>query len=124
MRRALLAMALLVGPAAEAVPQPAQAVYEIHPDLRDCLYPMCGGWFVARVNQAQMRCPNGSMAAQCYVLEIDWPALGLDPADETALIAEAYQDRVLVRASQYGVNVPNFGWFGALRPSRAWVEFP
>lgn len=111
---------------AEAIPPvPApQAVYEIHPDLRDCLYPMCGGWFVEKLNHARMRCADGTQAAQCYVVEIDWANMGLDPADEQTLVAEAYQDRVVIRASQYGVNVPGFGWFGALRPTQAWVAFP
>lgn len=122
----LMGIGGIVAGQAEAVPPPLppQAVYELHPDMRDCLYPMCGGWFVEKLNHTRMRCADGSTGAQCYVLEIDWANLGLDPLLEQDLVTEAYQDRVVIRASQFGVNVPGFGWFGALRPSQAWVAFP
>jgi len=98
-------------------------VVELHPDLRDCLYPICGGWFVERVNHADMRCADGTMQPQCYVLEVDWAALGLDPVREAELVAAAYRDEVIVRGRGYRVPVAGFGDFAGLTPSAAWTAF-
>lgn len=46
--------------------------YTVRPDLRRCVSPMCGGYWVKRINHARTRCANGRTAAECYVAEIDW----------------------------------------------------
>jgi hypothetical protein len=46
--------------------------FTIRPDMRKCASPMCGGYFVKRVNQATTRCANGRSMAECYVADIDW----------------------------------------------------
>ena len=46
--------------------------YAIRADLRRCASPMCGGYFVRRVNQALTRCANGKSQKECYVASIDW----------------------------------------------------
>ena len=106
---------------AGAVPVPGTVVLELHPDMRDCLSPMCGGWFVERVNHPTLRCLDGSVAAQCYVLEVDWTALGLDPVRQDALVAAAFRDEVVIRARPYRVNVPGFGDFAGIEPVHAWT---
>ena len=72
----LASVLLLLGLAAPAVATPTiqSGVVSLHPDYRDCLYPLCGGWFVSPVDRATMRCADGTMQAQCYVLEVDWAA--------------------------------------------------
>jgi hypothetical protein len=44
--------------------------YTIRRDLRRCISPLCGGWFISRVNKKQTRCADGSRANECYVAEI------------------------------------------------------
>ncbi len=44
-----------------------QGYYTFRPDLRKCLSPLCGGFFVKAVNQALTRCADGSRQAECYV---------------------------------------------------------
>lgn len=51
-------------------------------DLRKCMYPMCGGWFVKRVNRALTRCADGKWAKDCHVADLDLAALGV--SEETA----------------------------------------
>ena len=46
--------------------------YEARRDFRKCMYPMCGGWWVHRVNRTSTTCADGSHASECYVAEIDW----------------------------------------------------
>ena len=51
--------------------------HQIHRDLRRCVFPLCGGYFVRRVNHRLTRCANGVYRAACYVAEADWSPLGL-----------------------------------------------
>lgn len=46
--------------------------YTIRADMRRCASPMCGGYFVGRVNQSLTRCANGKSQKECYVASIDW----------------------------------------------------
>lgn len=120
----LLCAAALVALPAVAGPLAPQ-VFSVEPDPRMCPGPECGGWWISRVNVSQMRCVDGTTAASCYVAEIDWAALRLAPADEAALIQEASAGRVLVKGTPYLYPRPVVGQpLGALRPERAWVEFP
>ncbi|MDP2904459.1 MAG: hypothetical protein Q8N96_15355 [Methylovulum sp.] len=44
--------------------------YTFRPDLRKCLSPLCGGYFVKAVNRTLTRCPDGSLQAECYVASL------------------------------------------------------
>src|SRR4030095_3898414 len=46
--------------------------YTVRPDLRRCAAPLCGGFFIKRVNQSLARCADGRMKTECYVAEIEW----------------------------------------------------
>src|SRR5207249_2872148 len=46
--------------------------YSVRPDYRRCISPLCGGYFVKRVNQPRTRCANGRLMSECYVAQIDW----------------------------------------------------
>ncbi|TAN66229.1 MAG: hypothetical protein EPN17_14235 [Methylobacter sp.] len=48
-----------------------QGYYTFRPDLRKCLSPLCGGFFVKAVNQTLTRCANGSRQAECYVASLN-----------------------------------------------------
>jgi hypothetical protein len=106
---------------AYAVPAPQPTTYSLTPDLRDCVTPICGGWFLSRVNANSMRCIDGTMAPACYVAEVDWAAMGLDPAAEATLVSAAFADQVLVEGRLYRFSHP-LGTFGGLTPERAWIE--
>jgi hypothetical protein len=51
--------------------------YLVRRDLRRCVYPYCGGYWVHRVNQPTTRCVDGVYAAECYVSDILYTRLGL-----------------------------------------------
>ena len=46
--------------------------YTVRADMRRCASPMCGGYFIKRVNQPTTRCANGRNMPECYVANIDW----------------------------------------------------
>src|SRR6266550_2001764 len=58
-----------------AAPDPINATstfYSVRQDLRRCVSPLCGGYFVKRVNMPSTRCANGRSMSECYVAGIDW----------------------------------------------------
>lgn len=68
-------------------------------DARRCAYPMCGGYFTARVNQKTTTCSDGSIAAECRILEFDYSALKLDAASQSKLSDLVHKGQALLRGS-------------------------
>jgi hypothetical protein len=67
------------------------------PDLRRCAYPLCGGFFIKRVNRPTTVCSDRSVQAQCRILSFDYRSLGLDTATESELQALVEKGQVLLR---------------------------
>lgn len=68
-----------------------------HPDLRRCVYPLCGGFFTKRVNQATTTCSDGAAAPECRILEFDYSALGLSTAAGDKLKDQVARGQALLR---------------------------
>jgi hypothetical protein len=90
-------------------------------DYRKCMWPHCGGVFVKRVNQAETECLDGSLAAECYVADIDLEPLGLADDVASELDTAATSGKALIRGGlaklimQNGeapVLVASEGWLG------------
>ena len=78
---------------------PEESGYYIvtRPDLRMCIFPICGGYFVKQVNKPKTQCANRSWQNDCHVAELDGAALGWT-ADELADFNEQFGQRhALVR---------------------------
>ena len=81
--------------------------YEVRYDTRRCAWPFCGGFWVSRANRAETRCADGRYAAECYVTDIDYSALGL--SDEEVAAVSSVETTSIYRgtfkaASQSGIN--------------------
>jgi len=74
--------------------------FSVRRDFRQCSFPLCGGYFVGRVNRMLTTCHDGRRARECYVVDADFEnALGLD-ADEAAHFRSVVdQGRALLRGS-------------------------
>lgn len=83
--------------------------YTIRRDVRRCASPMCGGYFVRRVNQARTLCANGRYARDCYVAEIDWNGHG-----------EVEPNRALIRGDIVRNIHSRFGRLGRFRVRESW----
>jgi hypothetical protein len=83
--------------------------YSMRPDFRRCIAPLCGGYFVKRVNQSRTRCANGRLMAECYVAEIDW-------SDQPQI----EPGKALLRGRVVERRFGTFGNLGALRVTEAW----
>lgn len=93
------------------------------PDYRKCAYPMCGGWFVRRVNHLLTRCTDGAFRSECHATELDLSAVGLTD-DVAAEFRDSFgASHALVRArlrrvpDAYGNQVDTLlaaeAWMGA-----------
>jgi len=91
------------------------------PDLRKCMYPMCGGVFVKQLNAAQTECLDGTVAEDCYVADIDFDALALDDkivgtlsnaADVGQAIVFGKFETLIMQSFQTAVLVASQGWLG------------
>jgi len=82
--------------------------YTIRPDMRKCASPMCGGYFVKRVNATTTRCANGRNMSECYVASIDWNGIG-----------EVDARRALLKGELVNKGNTN-GKYGVLKVTEAW----
>jgi hypothetical protein len=92
--------------------------FTIRRDYRKCMYPMCGGYFVERVNRHYTRCADGQYQQSCYVVDTDWSASELPVADVDALMSNG--NKLLLRARIAPVDIEDFGIYGSLQVSEAW----
>lgn len=65
-------------------------------DFKKCAFPMCGGFFVKAVNATKTTCVDGTKAAQCYVAELDFTALGLSEQETADVRSQAIAGTVLL----------------------------
>ncbi len=92
--------------------------FTIRPDLRKCISPICGGWWVRAVNRKVMRCVDGSVSRECYVGadRINIPNLSLS---QIAQLRDAMStSKALLQANMldvipYGILVINAAWIAA-----------
>jgi hypothetical protein len=92
-------------------PEPIEAgstFYSVRPDARRCASPLCGGYFVKRINFPTTRCADGRSRNECYVAEIDGD--GQAESDGAQLV----RGRIVARRYE------RFGNLGALRASESW----
>jgi hypothetical protein len=90
-------------------------------DLRRCASPLCGGFFVAAVNQDSLRCADGRRSAECYVADLDLSALALSDEQQATVQSNATTFLLLgqIRAIQTVA-----GRLGELAVSEAWQGHP
>ncbi|HMI90900.1 MAG TPA: DUF6748 domain-containing protein [Polyangiales bacterium] len=53
-------------------------------DTRRCAYPLCGGYFVKRVNHRLTRCADGAWRTECHAVDLDFSATGLTPEQSSS----------------------------------------
>jgi hypothetical protein len=86
-------------------------------DVRRCASPLCGGFFVSRVNRLTTVCVDGSRSDACYVADLDLSALGLSD-EQAALVQNAPEEFVL--RGEIAPFSSEFGELGRLNVSEAW----
>jgi hypothetical protein len=91
--------------------------FRLRRDVRRCAAPLCGGFFVSRVNSSSTSCVDGARSAECYVTGLDLSALALGSAAE-ARVTGAPEELLL--AGEIAPESTDFGELGRLRVTEAW----
>src|SRR5262245_36733378 len=77
---------------ADAAADGVYTYFSLTADLRKCAAPVCGGYFVQRLNRTTTTCANGASRASCYSPTLDWSESGLSPALQGKLVDAANAD--------------------------------
>jgi hypothetical protein len=78
-------VAWLAGNAAAHSPNGTAPYVRVRPDPRMCPSPMCGGWWVRRVNRDTIVCGNGMVSPECYAADLDVSTLQLSEQQRASL---------------------------------------
>ncbi len=89
-------------------------------DFRKCAAPLCGGFFVKRVNEEKTLCANGSRQAECYVSSIELKSIGLSAREESDFRAALENGKALVKARTYKTKHGGQA-IGVLKANEAWI---
>jgi len=63
-----------------------ETYFAIAADLRKCASPVCGGWFLERLNRTTTTCHDGTRAGACYTPALDWSNVNLSAATQGKLL--------------------------------------
>jgi hypothetical protein len=96
--------------------------FTIAPDLRLCPSPLCGGFWVSRVNRAATLCADGTLAPSCYVSELDLSRSGLSEEQEASVRGAA--GHLLMQGSIRSMTNSPFGTLGVFLGREAWLGHP
>ena len=105
----------------------AYTYYEVIADLRKCPSPLCGGWFLKRLNRDTTRCVDGRAAESCYAPVLDWSEANLSVDQQSKLIDAATKDATtsgvygIVRGVFAPTNTTPRPELGRFVISEAWV---
>lgn len=90
------------------------------PDLKKCMWPMCGGVYVKQINSEKTVCADGSSEDDCYIAQFDFDALGLDEEEVVDLATSAKAGHSIVRGTFGAVDSP-WSQVATLVASEAWI---
>lgn len=96
------------------------AFVTLRPDYRRCVSPLCGGYWVRRVNRSTMRCVDGRYAGECYVGTVDWSGLNLSGDALAAFQTLAAQGRAVLRGRIDPMRDPRWAQTGELIVTGGW----
>lgn len=95
-------------------------IFRIHPDLRRCASPLCGGWWVSRVNHDTTRDASGEEGERAYVAELDWSAVHLSKAALGIVEREMREGSVLLDGRIVDAEFEPHGNLGRFAVRRVW----
>jgi hypothetical protein len=96
------------------------AYYALRRDERRCRSPLCGGWFVHRINRVSTACADGVTRAECYVAAVDWSQAGAEADAAATLEAAAGEERLITRGLLHVAADPALEHLGVLAAKEAW----
>lgn len=99
--------------------------YKVRRDQRMCPSPLCGGFWVNRVNRLQTRCADGTRARECYVAALRrMPSGGLERGSGKELLLQGrIRNHEFEGVGELGVFVVRRAWQAASTEASqgAWI---
>jgi hypothetical protein len=89
-------------------------------DPRKCSAPLCGGWFVKRVNADKTLCADGTEEAECYVGSIDLAGIGLSEREEADVRIAIDEGKAILEANTIKKSVGG-ETVGVLQAKKVWL---
>lgn len=89
--------------------------FTARPDFRKCVSPLCGGYFIKKVNRYLTRCADGSRQKECYVAELVLP----ENTDRPNL---GFGDTLLLKGKVVAKDFDGFGNLGAFVSNEAYLS--
>lgn len=89
-------------------------------DMRRCISPLCGGYFVKRVNAEKTRCADGNLRNECYVSEITLGGMRLSDREASEFMGSLAEGKALIKARAYRHRFSRT-WLGKLKASEGWL---
>jgi eight-cysteine-cluster-containing protein len=105
----------------------AYTYFEIYSDFRKCAAPMCGGFYLHRLNRSSTVCHNGANRWSCYVPQLDFSQSDLGADLQAAVRDAANRDALssgvvaIVRGRFAPQQYTGFGNLGRFVVTEAWV---
>ena len=106
---------------ASALSNPNYGYFAAQRDMRKCASPMCGGYFIHRVNASKTRCIDGSYAATCYVTGVDLSKLNLTDGDLEVghAVFRGSIEKTEINGKTWGLFAAGEAWVGQTASSPA-----
>jgi hypothetical protein len=99
--------------------------YTLTRDLRACMFPLCGGYFIQALNQEKTECYDGKKSREgCYVAALDLSSTGLDQSQFFETITSSGGGAVLgsYKLTAYPDPEGRFADLADLAVEGAWVS--
>lgn len=96
-------------------------IFRLRPDPRLCPSPLCGGFFMKRVNRATTPCADGTFRAWCYVASLDLSRLS-SSARNRLQVAERTGGLLLRGHITQGGGAPEFRSAGRFGATEGWLS--
>ena len=106
--------------AADSLAQTSTYFVYSRSDLRRCMWPICGGDYVKRVNRVSTKCADGAYAEDCYVSGVDLTAIGFSEADASKL-TDGFGSGLVILRGKIEQRKVNSWTVSYLVASEAWV---
>jgi len=88
-------------------------------DTRRCAAPLCGGFFVKRVNERLTTCADGSKQAECYVSAIQLGGVNLSTREEAEARDAIENGKAVLKARTYKTAARG-SIVGVLKANEVW----
>ena len=117
----------LEGKSDHTSPDGTYTYFEVWTDFRKCAYPLCGGFYIKRLNRTSTICHNGLSRSSCYTPELDWSESDLGTDLQGAFRAAAERDATsagviaIARGRFAPKQYSNGGNLGRFVVTEAWV---